>query len=141
MADKSHIAKPTPYDGSQPKFLTYLRQVRVYIRGHGTYFDTDEKKVLFALSYLQGGRAGPWADDYAERMEEANFTMPTWNAFVTKMTTRFADHDDKKHAAITLQHLQQKKMTADDYFTEFDQLARRAGMSDPVHDEYKIRLI
>ena len=63
---RNHVAPLPIFDGKKSEFPIFLRSVRLYVQFNLTNLDTDFKKISFALSYICGGSAGEWADEYTD---------------------------------------------------------------------------
>ncbi|KAJ8582061.1 hypothetical protein M405DRAFT_695245, partial [Rhizopogon salebrosus TDB-379] len=56
------LASPSVFDGDRRKAILWLKQVETYLTiNEGTY-NSDTKKVAFALSYMQKGEAAKFAE-------------------------------------------------------------------------------
>jgi hypothetical protein len=52
-------------------------------------YNTDKKKIIFALSFMNGGTASAWALERGNREQ-----LGTWQGFVTKVKEAFSPIDD-----------------------------------------------
>jgi len=123
------VADPDHFDGCRDKFVTWFRQVRLYLRAKADAINTDEKKIIATLSRMRGGVAGPWADSFSDQALTTN-DFGTWADFEAKVTATFEDKARKKNAREKLQTLKQGYKLIDDFFTEFDTVAQEADMTD-----------
>ena len=55
------IAPSDVFDGIQSQTDSFLSQLALYFTGKRGDFQNDQDKIIFALSYMKGGTAGPWA--------------------------------------------------------------------------------
>jgi len=131
------IAAPDPFDGSKASLTPFLRTLALSFVAYG--LRTDEQKIVFTLSYMKGGLAGPWADAYTDRALHSD-DWGTWEEFMTSLHSTFGDHDEEKTAQHRLDALRQGRKPAEEFFLEFDQLAQRAKYS-VNHDSYLISLL
>ncbi|KAG2082728.1 uncharacterized protein F5147DRAFT_590284 [Suillus discolor] len=104
-------------------------------------FTDDKKKVLFATSCMKGGSAGLWADNYTEEQ----FSLPSaqrWSFvdFEATLKASFDDANAKREAQRQLELLKQGSLTAEEFFVQFDQLARTAGWSAGSDDHLNLLL-
>ncbi|KZT22342.1 hypothetical protein NEOLEDRAFT_1071639, partial [Neolentinus lepideus HHB14362 ss-1] len=58
------LSTPKDYDGKREELRGFLLQIRLYLKANQEIYSTDDKKILFVLSHLKGGTAGPWAETY-----------------------------------------------------------------------------
>ena len=101
----------------------------IYIRGNEAFFDTDEKKILCALSYLEGGTASTWANAYTDLAlanEETGFGM--WQYFQGQMFAVFGNYTKETDAITEIENMYQGKKTAHEYWLTFQSLLVRAGL-------------
>ena len=131
------IAAPDPFDGSKASLTPFLRTLALSFVAYG--LRTDEQKIVFTLSYMKGGLAGPWADAYTDRALHSD-DWGTWEEFMMSLHSTFEDHDEEKTAQHRLDALRQGRKPAEEFFLEFDQLAQRTKYS-VNHDSYLISLL
>ena len=61
---KDNIRDPDPLDGSDPnKLRAFFAQLELVFKARPRTFDSDERKVTYALSYLKG-TALQWFEPY-----------------------------------------------------------------------------
>jgi hypothetical protein len=56
-------------------------------------FQDDQNKINFALSYMKGGTAGPWAAEIVRQYQENPFVYKTWESFRKDLLVAFGDPD------------------------------------------------
>ena len=57
-----HIGCPDEYDGKAKTAQAWLDAIRLYLLiNHALYYD-DDRKIVFALSYMKKGSAATWAE-------------------------------------------------------------------------------
>src|ERR1700731_1689552 len=106
-----------------------------------TKFDMHKKKILFALNQMKGGYAEEWVNTVVERYLTDATTLSTWEAFKLRLDAEFADVVEKESAYIELGKLRQKGMMVPEFFTRFDYLVGRAGLSVDRHNDLLITLL
>ena len=60
VAKEFKLNPPTAFSGDRKKLKEFLIETEMYLTINREVFDTDEKKIIFALSYMREGTAGPW---------------------------------------------------------------------------------
>lgn len=142
-SDKTLLSRPDDFSGAKGtiSFKTCWQQVRVMFEVEPKIFTDDKKKVLFATSCMKGGSAGLWADNYTEEQ----FSLPStqrWNFvdFEAALKASFDDANAKCKAQRQLELLKQGGLTAEEFFVQFDQLARMAGWSAGSDDHLNLLL-
>lgn len=100
----------------------------VYLEINRHIYDTDERKILFVISYCQGGTAGIWAENFVNtRLAAAQ--IGTWQDFTTEFDRSFVTSDMAGEAKTELMQLKQIG-TADEYVNQFKILTSRSGITD-----------
>jgi hypothetical protein len=59
-----NISPPEVFDGSD--FRSFRKALRIYVGANAVIYDTDEKKIWFALSYMKKGTAEDWSENFLE---------------------------------------------------------------------------
>jgi hypothetical protein len=135
-ATHAKSAKPEGFDGSRTKYQTFKRQLRLHVALSGRG-ETDETKVMMALSYMTTGFAAEWAN--AKYAEYDTTAYPSFEDFLTAMDESFIDTSDKEKARTELMKLHQTtKETASEWHTRFETVALRAGYDTIGHGDYLI---
>lgn len=80
------------------------------------FYDTDQKKIAFTLSFMTGGAAAPWRE--AKITEYGTTAWPTWDVFKTAFTDMFTPVSDQGAARSELKNLTQDG-PINDYITQF----------------------
>ncbi|THH06726.1 hypothetical protein EW145_g3880 [Phellinidium pouzarii] len=82
-SSKIITAKPREYTGGAD-YLDFKREVYLYIAANSQSFTVDADKILFVLSYLKGGHAATWAENYVDLRTIAGMMtlMATFNDFM-----------------------------------------------------------
>lgn len=96
---------------------------------------------MLILSYMKGGQAAAWAQNYIERYTVADGTVTVPDAFATflvELDKSFDDLNKKEKALAELRKLTQGTMTADEFFVKFDITRTKAGLTASQHDEVLI---
>ncbi|KAL2004485.1 hypothetical protein VTN00DRAFT_3487 [Thermoascus crustaceus] len=83
---KTKIAKPDLYYGDRPKLQTFISQLELYFFFNPHEFPNEERKVMFAATYLRS-MAAKWFDPYLkDRLER---TPEQWRAETTEIFNSF----------------------------------------------------
>jgi hypothetical protein len=154
MTTKSLVSSPDAFDGTD--YAKFERQLAIYFAFNAPDFTEDERKILGCLSYMKGGTASLFAQNFidgvyarqaqavATNADETNsptsVAWGTWTAFLEQMRLAFKDPNQLATSQHKLSKLMQGKNTAEEFFGEFDQLRRLAGYSEG-HDQYLIELL
>ena len=63
---KSLVDKPFAYNSKEEDYFEWGRKTQLFIFTNLQHLKTDLDKVLCAISYMGGGRAGRWATAYVK---------------------------------------------------------------------------
>ena len=88
------IGAPEAFDGSYDKSTQWLNAVCFYLLVNDKVYDTNNKMIAFALSYMTKGSALTWATTFRQNtITGTTIAMGTFSDFVTKFETAFKHHD------------------------------------------------
>lgn len=121
--------RPEVFEGKRATTQNFLHQIRLYFAANSMLFDTDRRKVDYALMLLRG-TAGDWAQPLVERRfrheskADPTSTMPeelsTWEAFEKAIMAHWGLVNEEERAAEAILEITQgasKKVS--DYTTRF----------------------
>lgn len=124
------IRLPVDFNGDRTKTKEFVLDCRMYLKINTDIYDTDTKKILFVLSYMRGGTAGPWKEDFYNTAMSTN-KFGTYDELMTAIKKAFSPSDEQGDAKSKLKTLQMKGgMTADEYIAEFRTAAGLSGIKE-----------
>ena len=90
---RTSLKAPDTFDGSDPsKFHTFLSQIYLHIADRPQDFPTDEEKILYVWSYLQGT-----TQRWFEPGMYVGAPIPVWDGnfrlFIEELQVNFGPHD------------------------------------------------
>ena len=113
------IGTPAKYNGDHETALSWLNSVRAYVLINKEVYDSDDKRVVFALSHMKKGVAQAWASDYFEQaMAQQPVTFGTFDKFIENFKKVFTPVDSIGSAIAKLRTLSQKG-PVEEYISEF----------------------
>ena len=124
------VAPPDPFDGTLSNAETFLSQLLLYFTGKKHELPADSDKITFALSYMKGGTAGPWAKRKVREIVAFPSMNQTWDQFKEEFVSVFGDPDLAGTAREKMEHLKQGNQTADEYIAKFRELKEDTGYND-----------
>lgn len=125
------INPPKPFDGNRNNLASFIQDIYVYLTLNRHIYDSQEKKIIFALSYLTEGTAKAWKEAFlGEILSQRPANFGTYEEFITRLQTAFSASDVEGEARAQLRQLKQGKSTADEYISEFWILAGRSKITD-----------
>lgn len=137
-------ADPEIFSGDRKKADPFLRAVSLNIAIQPNSFPNDRTRILYALSWMQGGSAGEWAANHTRSMLETNQSpFASWDDFRARFEAAFGDSDRQAQARQNLHNLRMTKgMTAEEYTAAFEALAGRTAFNDEaLMDAYERGLL
>ena len=55
---------PTPFTGKREKLEEFLIELEMYLAMNADIYNTDQRRIIFALSFMKEGTAGSWKQSY-----------------------------------------------------------------------------
>src|SRR5258706_7438768 len=114
------VSTPSPFSGAQDDLDHFKAECSLYLSMRHSEFPDERSNVLFVLSYMKGGTAGPWATQrinsilYPSKAEEV-----TWAGFVSELDEMFADPNCQATARRKLATLHQGDSSVEELIREF----------------------
>jgi Ty3 transposon capsid-like protein/Zinc knuckle len=128
---------PTPFTGKRSDFMLFMQDVFVYLKVNKTTYDNDDKKISFILSYLTGGDAAVWKQQFIQtKIEESvdtNNDEPDWGSykeFVEALKKTFQPYDEPAEALEDMKKLRLGDGSIMEHNSKFRLLVSQTGMKD-----------
>jgi Retrotransposon gag protein len=131
-SDAGKLHKPEPFTGKDPKKLkAFIFQCQLYFRNSD--FDSDSKKVTFALSYLRDIAQEWFEPGISGLTNEPLKWFDNWEAFLDELRINFGPYDETGDAEHKLTNLRMRDgQRASDYLVHFSGLALRCSWGEPA---------
>jgi Retrotransposon gag protein/Zinc knuckle len=114
-----------------------MQDVFVYLKVNKATYDNDDKKISFILSYLAGGDAAVWKQQFIqtkiEESEEAKTDEPNWGMykeFVDALKRTFQPYDEPAKALEDIKKLRLGDGSITEHNSRFRLLASMTGIKD-----------
>jgi Retrotransposon gag protein/Zinc knuckle len=128
---------PTPFTGKRSDFMLFMQDVFVYLKVNKTTYDNNDKKISFILSYLTGGDAAVWKQQFIQtKIEESvdtNNDEPDWGSykeFVEAFKKTFQPYDEPAEALEDIKKLHLGDGSITEHNSRFRLLVSQTGMKD-----------
>ncbi|KIO00045.1 hypothetical protein M404DRAFT_29872 [Pisolithus tinctorius Marx 270] len=109
-ATELKIGAPSDFDGDQKNAMSWLYSVQTYLLVNEELYDTDMKRVVYALSYMKKGVARSWAATFQKTSLEKNPpSFGTFANFVKDFKNSFTSPDTAGSAIAKLRNMKQKE--------------------------------
>jgi Retrotransposon gag protein len=131
-SDAGKLREPEPFTRKDPKKLkAFIFQCQLYFCNSD--FDSDSKKVTFALSYLRDVAQECFEPGISGLTDEPPEWFDNWKAFLDKLHTNFGPYDktgDAKHELTNL--CIRDNQCVSDYLVRFSGLALHCSWGEPA---------
>jgi hypothetical protein len=130
------FAPPQPFDGMMKDTKSFVSSIILYIKGREPEFQTTESKIMFALSYMQGGKAQFWRNEAINQIAMGHKPFASFKEFLEKLEAQFGDPNPKATAVGKLKTMRQGSMSADEFILQFKAEASQTDLGDATLVEY-----
>jgi hypothetical protein len=139
-ADKIKVREPDTFDGTTPRKLRdFLISCNLHFRNRAETFSSDEKKIIFILSYLKGS-ALSWFEPGLNDPTNSAHWIWDYEAFLAELESNFGPHDPIGDAEKALSDLAMKKTARiTKYNVDFWELASRVEWNEAALRERYFR--
>jgi Retrotransposon gag protein len=125
------LCSPTPFSGDPEKTLKFLQELELYITMNLAIYDTNDKKIIFAISFMKGGTAVGWSKLFVNTAIAATpVAFGTWTVFKILVKSAFSLVDTEGKACTNIKHLKQGSGPVDDYIAQFQILAGKCRITN-----------
>jgi Retrotransposon gag protein len=131
-SDAGKLREPEPFTRKDPKKLkAFIFQCQLYFCN--TDFDSDFKKVTFALSYLWDVAQEWFKPSISGLTDEPPEWFDNWEAFLDELHTNFGPYDETGNAEHELTNLRiRDNQCVSDYLVCFSGLALHCSWREPA---------
>src|SRR5260370_42224859 len=93
------VVTPTPFSGAQDDLVHFKAECSFYLSMRSAKFMDEQSSILFVLSYMKGGSAGPWVTQKINRILDAASPAETmWVEFMIELNEMFVDPNHQEEA-------------------------------------------
>lgn len=130
------FAPPQMFDGTMKDTKSFISSIILYIKGREPEFHTVESKIMFALSYMQGGKAQSWRNEAINQIAAGKKLFNSFEEFLEKLEAQFGDPNPKATAVGKLKTMRQGSLTADEFILQFKAEASQTDLGEAALIEY-----
>ena len=128
--ERHNVREPDPFDGSDPtKLRTFFAQLELVFKARPRTFDTDEKKVTYAVSHLKGITLA-WFEPFLLEPASGNppLFLSDYGVFQEELRANFGPYDVVGTAEHDLENLTMSDShRVARYVTQFNRLATQVS--------------
>jgi Retrotransposon gag protein len=136
-SEKIKLNPPTPFTGKRSNFILFMQDVYICLKVNRQIYDNDDKKISIILSYLTGGDAAVWKQQFIqtkiEEHEEANTEEPNWGTykeFVEALRKMFQPYDEPAEALEDMKKMWLGDNSITEHNSRFRLLVSQTGIKD-----------
>jgi hypothetical protein len=130
------IGKPEPFKGDPSDLDRFFNDCHLFLDANEDIYNTEKKKVIFMLSYLQGGNAERYKTLWMEQKKAAagagTLDYGTAIQFTRDLRAAFKETNKKHDALHELRHIKQGSDTIDDFNNKFKLLISQTKITDDL---------
>ncbi|KAF8547390.1 hypothetical protein OG21DRAFT_1379626, partial [Imleria badia] len=120
---------PETFNGDEDEYHSWISSVQLYLLINAAIYDTDEKQITFALSFMKKGTAQGWAATFTTDTIKLK-KFETFDDFVKSLEATFCTIDIKGKALGILQSLNQDGDDILGFINQFKVAAHQSGLTD-----------
>src|SRR5271155_2349915 len=125
------INPPTHFTGNRDDLDNFIQDCTLYLTLNRAVYETDERKIIFMLSYMTEGTARAWKEAFVRDIINSPINdFGSLKQFTVNLKRAFEASDSEGDARAKLRQLNQGKDSVDDYVAQFRILAGKARMTD-----------
>src|SRR5258708_2597388 len=125
------VVTPTPFSGAQDNLDRFKAECSLYLSMRSTEFTDEQSSILFILSYMKGGSAGPWVTQKINRiLDGANSASTMWAEFMIELDEMFMDLNHQATARRKLATIHQGDSSVEELIQEFEIHGSTSGLGD-----------
>jgi len=120
---------PKPFSGKREDLKKFLQKVIVYLLVNEKLYDTDMKRITFALSFMTEGEADSWQEEFIQNalsQDPPNFG--TWDQFAEELQKAFSPYDSQGDALEEIKALKMGNNSIEDHVARFKILINKSGL-------------
>ena len=120
---------PKLFTGKREDLKKFLQDISLYILVNDKIYNTNTKKITFALSFMNEGDAASWKEQLLEEaMAQPDLNLGTWKQFKDDLEEAFKPYDALRDALKEMKTLQMGNNLIEKHITKFKMLVTRSGL-------------
>ena len=127
------IRQPPDFSGDCTQSTLFINTCRTYLCLNGTSYPTDEDKIIFILSFIEGGVAGSWKENFMDQafqvVNGVKRGFGTYKEFLDKFNVAFQPLSPAADCIAKMKSLKQTS-PAEDFIAAFRTLATKSTITN-----------
>ena len=105
-----------PFTGKRTEFDGFLQDVKLYLDINKDIYNTDKKKIGYALSFINEDDAKSWKGQFIQNAQgPTGLDLRTWTQFVKELTNAFQPYDTPGDALENITSMKMGNNMIEDY--------------------------
>ena len=118
-----------PFTGKREDWKKFLQDTNLYLLVNSKVYNTDIKKIMFALSFMNEGDAASWKEQLLEDvMALPTFDLGTWAQFKKDLNDAFKLYDAPGDAQEEMKAIRMGNNTIEEHITKFKMLVMTSDL-------------
>ena len=114
------LNQPKPFTGKRTEFDGFLQDVKVYLDINEDIYNTDKKKIGYALSFMNEDDAKSWKGQCIWNAQgPTGLDLETWTQFVKELTNAFQPYDAPRDTLENITNMKMGNNTIEDHTAQF----------------------
>ncbi len=124
---------PPKFKGDRTKLHKFIQDCKIYLAINKRLYSDDESKSAFILSYMEGGEADAWKEQYISSITDSttgDLKFESIEVLIKRLLESFNESQQKENALHLLTQLRQGKGTVEEHNIEFNLVRDQAGLNN-----------
>jgi hypothetical protein len=125
------LNQPKPFDGKRGDLDEFIQDIQLYLTINDDVYDSDKKKIAYALSFMSEGDAKSWKGQFLRNATTpAGIDLGIWKQFLIDLKAAFQPYDASGDALEELTTLKMGNTSIEDHIAKYKILLARSGVLD-----------
>lgn len=125
---------PKVFDGNRDNLESFIFNTEMYLELKADHYANDKQKIIFMITYMDGGTAGPWRQDWwATNKRAVTDGTIKFEQFVEAVKKAFSQYDAPNNALLKMEEGRMSNYKdCDDYTQNFKIWKRDSGIQEDI---------
>ena len=125
------LNQPKPFTGKREDLKKFLQDTNLYLLVNSKVYDTDIKKIVFALSFMNKGDMASWKEQLLEdAMALKTFNLGTWAQFKKDLNNAFKPYNTPGDAREEMKSIKMGNNTIEEHIAKFKMLVTTSDLNN-----------
>jgi hypothetical protein len=130
-AQELKLNQPKIFDGKRGNLDDFIQDIQLYLAINDDVYDSDKKKIAYALSFMSEGDAKSWKGQFVRNASTpAGMDLGTWVQFLIDLKAAFQPYDASGDALEELTTLKMGNTSIEDHIAKYKILLVKSGVQD-----------